>query len=190
MTALIKHIEILKNSERQLESLSFYTKKAKQTIKRHARNLMRDEDAIAYITFYIMRGDLNWNPEKSSRKTYLYNCAKWGIKTYLTHYKKRKKYISINKPIKNAGDGDLQLHEILPSPDKEPEDIAANSELKKNLDILLDTLSVREKECINSYFYTNQSYEEIGKKYNITRERVRQIIQNGLFKLRKKMEDA
>ena len=45
-------------------------------------------------------------------------------------------------------------------------------------------LNEREKEIITSHILENKSLEEIGKNYGISRERVRQINQNGILKLR------
>ena len=41
----------------------------------------------------------------------------------------------------------------------------------------------REFLCLGLMYSENQSYEEIAKAYNFTRERARQIIKNGLDKL-------
>lgn len=58
---------------------------------------------------------------------------------------------------------------------------------KKFLDEVFKTLSERERDMINmSYGVYGKEYtlEEIGKKYGITKERARQIIEHGLTKAR------
>lgn len=71
--------------------------------------------------------------------------------------------------------------------DKIIEDIA-NQELKKTLDLLNE----REKEIIISRYALNGgralTLEEVGKKYDITRERVRQIEKRALEKLKNKFK--
>lgn len=54
--------------------------------------------------------------------------------------------------------------------------------------LLINTLSEREAEIIGSYFglggQDEMTLEEIGKKYNLTKERIRQIKEKALLKLR------
>ena len=63
---------------------------------------------------------------------------------------------------------------------------------QKNLVIkLLNVLDERERDVIESYYGINDKKEltltDIGKKYNLSSERVRQIKKKGLMKLRTKM---
>ena len=58
------------------------------------------------------------------------------------------------------------------------------------LNDLLSVLDERETDMVNMYFGRNTDKEmtlgEIGKKYNLTKERVRQIIEKSLLKVRSK----
>lgn len=55
---------------------------------------------------------------------------------------------------------------------------------------ILRTLSERESDMVNMYFgrcgYDENTLDEIGKKYKLTKERVRQIIEGAFKKLRTK----
>lgn len=61
-------------------------------------------------------------------------------------------------------------------------------ERKRVLDEMMEVLTDRERDVIESYFGINDGHEmtllEIGKKYNITSERVRQIKATAVRKLR------
>jgi RNA polymerase primary sigma factor len=61
--------------------------------------------------------------------------------------------------------------------------------LKEQLELAMDRLTAREKEIIKLRFGIDErkSYtlEEIGLKYNLTRERIRQIENKALCKLRR-----
>jgi len=52
-----------------------------------------------------------------------------------------------------------------------------------NLDFFLKTLNYREIYILSNRFINNYTLEEIGKKLNITKERVRQIIKKSLYKI-------
>jgi RNA polymerase primary sigma factor len=62
-----------------------------------------------------------------------------------------------------------------------------NESLSKEIDRALDTLSEREKEIIRMFFGIGEqekTLEEIGDKFNLTRERVRQIKEKAIRRLR------
>lgn len=94
-------------------------------------------------------------------------------------------HVSLDAPIKDS-DG-ATLLEVIRGNDHFEEDmftVSLQDEIKK----LLNTLSVREQEILRLYFglesETAYTLDEIGKKFNITRERVRQIKSKALEKLK------
>ena len=79
-----------------------------------------------------------------------------------------------------------------------PEEYATNEILKEEIKNVLMTLQEREKEVLELRFGlvdgTSHTLEEVGKKFNVTRERIRQIEAKALRKLRhpsraKKLKD-
>jgi len=60
--------------------------------------------------------------------------------------------------------------------------------LQQEIERTLDTLSEREKEIIKLYFGIGMNHgltiDEIGEKFDLTRERVRQIKEKALKRLR------
>lgn len=79
---------------------------------------------------------------------------------------------------------DVLVNDELPSPDEE----LMNESLKAEIKSALNILNEREKEVLKLYFgiETDQplTLEEIGEKFNLTRERVRQIKEKAIRKLR------
>ena len=79
-----------------------------------------------------------------------------------------------------------------------PEEYATNEILKEEIKAVLETLQEREQEVLELRFGlidgTSHTLEEVGKKFNVTRERIRQIEAKALRKLRhpsraKKLKD-
>ena len=79
-----------------------------------------------------------------------------------------------------------------------PEEYATNEILKEEIRSVLETLQEREQEVLELRFGlidgTSHTLEEVGKKFNVTRERIRQIEAKALRKLRhpsraKKLKD-
>jgi len=58
--------------------------------------------------------------------------------------------------------------------------------LHANLQCLLssDLLSDRQKDYIKLYYFENQTFEQIGQRYNITREAVRQGLNKAIDLIR------
>ena len=95
--------------------------------------------------------------------------------------------VSLETPIGEEEDshlGDFIPDEDIPS----PVDAAAYSMLQKQLREVLDTLSEREKKVLILRFGLDdgrpRTLEEVGREFNVTRERIRQIEATALRKLR------
>ncbi len=105
--------------------------------------------------------------------------------------------VSLETPIGEEEDsqlGDFIEDRDLPS----PEEAAAGHLLHEQIDEMLDALSEREREVLHYRFglEDGRSYtlEEVGKRFGVTRERIRQIEAKALRKLRhpsrsKKLKD-
>lgn len=105
--------------------------------------------------------------------------------------------VSLETPI--GEEEDSHLGDFIPDDDvPAPVDAAAYSMLKEQLMEMLDTLSDREKKVLMLRFGLEdgrpRTLEEVGKEFNVTRERIRQIEAKALRKLRhpsrsKKLKD-
>ena len=87
------------------------------------------------------------------------------------------------------GNEDQTIMELISNPnDAKPDDMLMKSSLQHEVKRVLETLTEREKEVIALFYgigYTSSStLEEIGEKYDLTRERVRQIKEKAIRKLR------
>jgi RNA polymerase primary sigma factor len=84
---------------------------------------------------------------------------------------------------------DNRLLDILPNDQQPPPDSELMREsLRVEVQQVLNTLSEREAEVIRLYFGLDDqqalTLEEIGEKFNLTRERVRQIKEKAIRRLR------
>ena len=87
------------------------------------------------------------------------------------------------------GNEDQTIMELISNPDAEkPDDMLMVSSLQFEVQRVLDTLTEREKNVIALFYGIGQTssitLEEIGEKYDLTRERVRQIKEKAIRKLR------
>lgn len=102
-------------------------------------------------------------------------------------FKMAQQPISLQSPV---GDGDdAHFGDFLPDTSAEnPSEMTAYSMLRERLHEVLDTLTERERQVLDHRFGLTDGYsrtlEEVGKQFNVTRERIRQIEAKALRKLR------
>ena len=97
------------------------------------------------------------------------------------------RHVSMDAPFAQGEDNrllDVLSNEQQPSPDW----TLMSESLKNEIERALSTLTDREAEVIKLYFGLNKEHsltlEEIGEKFNLTRERVRQIKEKAIRRLR------
>jgi len=95
--------------------------------------------------------------------------------------------VSLHAPV--GDDGDVSVGDFIEDKTAEnPSDVTSYSLLKEKLGDVLTSLTERERKILEMRFGLIDGYErtleEIGKMYNVTRERIRQIEAKALRKLR------
>ncbi len=105
--------------------------------------------------------------------------------------------VSMETPI--GEEEDSHLGDFIPDDDAPaPQDAASHTLLKETLGNVLDSLTTREEKVLRLRFGLedgrSRTLEEVGKEFNVTRERIRQIEAKALRKLRhpsrsKKLKD-
>lgn len=100
--------------------------------------------------------------------------------------------ISLNTLVGNPEEGeDYELGDFIQDNDPTPEDRAISDNTKELLLKIVKTLPPREQKVILMRFgFETGEYmtlDEVGKKYGVTRERMRQIELSALKKIRKKL---
>ena len=95
--------------------------------------------------------------------------------------------VSLHAPV--GDDGDVSVGDFIGDKSAEnPSDVTSYSLLREKLSDVLTTLTDRERKILEMRFGLADGYErtleEIGKMYNVTRERIRQIEAKALRKLR------
>jgi RNA polymerase primary sigma factor len=98
------------------------------------------------------------------------------------------RHVSMDAPF--SGDDDKNsLMDVLPNEDQpSPDTILMRESLKKEVENALSTLSEKEAKVLRLYFgidaERSATLEEIGEKFDLTRERVRQIKEKALRRLK------
>jgi RNA polymerase primary sigma factor len=97
------------------------------------------------------------------------------------------RHVSMDAPLMQ--DEDNNMYDVLRSDDiPTPESGLIYESLRKEIERAISTLTPRESDVIRFYFGLNGSYpmtlEEIGEKFDLTRERVRQIKEKAIRRLK------
>lgn len=97
------------------------------------------------------------------------------------------RHVSMDAPFV-AGEENSLLDVLENDDDETPDSELMNDSLRKEVQRALSTLTTRESDVIRLYFGLNGEHsmtlEEIGEKFNLTRERVRQIKEKAIRRLR------
>ncbi len=99
------------------------------------------------------------------------------------------RHISMDAPLRSGDENKNSLKDVLPNDNQPlPDKALMNDSLKNEVTNILSTLDAREAEVIRLSFGIGRNQkatlEEIGDRFNLTRERIRQIKEKALRKLR------
>ena len=192
--------------DQQFETLETYTLLAKKIISKFApsfynslrQELLANDEAVAEIAEAIMIADWKWDKDRTgyngkSKTKYSYRnqCGLWAIKTYLSNrYKKKNQSYSIDNNISDDQDSKKYVNNISEKINSDPYLLLAEQEEKELISSYIhnilssEILSEKQKDQIYEYYFNDKTLLEIGNKYGVTREAIRQNIQKGLAKIR------
>ncbi|MCX7861401.1 MAG: RNA polymerase sigma factor RpoD/SigA [Bacteroidales bacterium] len=106
------------------------------------------------------------------------------VKSYI---KMTNKHVSMDAPI-NTEEETTLIDVLNVETNEVPDNLLITDSLRKEINRILNTLSYREAEIIRMYYgldgYHQHSLDEIGEKFALTRERVRQIKEKALRRLK------
>ena len=99
------------------------------------------------------------------------------------------RYVSMDAPLKSGDENKNSLMDVLPNDNQPlPDNSLMKESLKNEITNVLSTLNAREAEVIRLSFGIGRNQKatlaEIGDRFNLTRERIRQIKEVALRKLR------
>jgi RNA polymerase primary sigma factor len=98
------------------------------------------------------------------------------------------RHVSMDQPLSDGEEGTLMDVMTNPNAESTDRDLDVKASLRTEIDRSLGTLTERQKEVVRYFFGLGVdhplSLEDIGVKFNLTRERVRQIKDKAISKLR------
>lgn len=193
-------------------NLSFYLDLAKKTINKFGskmyigltKEMLNNEDAISDVAHALMIADWRYDDnrpgkitgKKKTRYSYRNQCALWAIQTYATKARKKKNHhFSLDNFI-DGDDDNSSFDSMLADERQIPAiDYVLNKEKTELSNDLLNTifnsniLTDKQSEQLRMYYIDGLTLQEIGDRFNITREAVRQTVKNALNKLRMVLDE-
>lgn len=150
------------------------------------RSLPIDDEAISYIVYYMVKADSRWDG-RGSKPAFRGQYAWYGLTKWLRkRNKSRPKCISLDNKLHHQAMSSMQdncfAHTVTPPQTDFVQDIM-------NRDIIdfirnADRISDKNKDILFAYYLEGYTLEELGYRYNVTRERIRQILEKTLEKVR------
>lgn len=99
------------------------------------------------------------------------------------------RHVSMDAPLATGDENTSNMYDVLTSEDSpNPEGGLINDSLRREIERALSTLTTREADVVKYYFGLSGEHamtlEEIGEKFDLTRERVRQIKEKAIRRLK------
>jgi len=201
-------------SEIQFDSLSEYILLAKKSISKFANKfynglstkMLKDEDAISSVANAIMMADWRFNENregqqgiKKTKYSYRNQCAIWAIQSYITKKHKNNTktahhVYSLDYMLDSSEDN--SLHDCIQDHKAQsPDEICSKKESDEKFISIVDdlmnceSLTPKQKDYIRLYYFEDHTFEQIGNKYGVTREAVRQSVNKALSLLQEAIND-
>jgi RNA polymerase primary sigma factor len=95
----------------------------------------------------------------------------------------------MDAPLATGDENTSNMYDVMQSDDMpSPENTLISESLRKEIERALSTLTAREADVVRLYFGLNGAHaltlEEIGERFDLTRERVRQIKEKAIRRLK------
>jgi len=99
------------------------------------------------------------------------------------------RHVSMDAPLKDGDESSSTMYDVLQTNDTpSPDNDLLHESLRKEIERSLKTLTSREADVVRLYFGLNGEHpltlEEIGERFDLTRERVRQIKEKAIRRLK------
>ncbi|CAN5221677.1 sigma-70 family RNA polymerase sigma factor [soil metagenome] len=99
------------------------------------------------------------------------------------------RHVSMDAPLASSDENTSTMYDVMESQDSpSPENSLLSESLRKEIERALTTLTPREADVVRFYFGLNGEHaltlEEIGERFDLTRERVRQIKEKAIRRLK------
>jgi RNA polymerase primary sigma factor len=133
-----------------------------------AHRLLYNTNGGRMATIEELSKELNWPPDR----------------THFVNDLSRLTRVSLDAPLR-PDEGDVDLSEILVGGLDDPAEVAEDRQTADRLEKLIAELTPREQAVIVARFIEDKTLEEVGTRFEVTRERIRQIEEKALAKLQR-----
>lgn len=166
------------------KTLSDYQKLQNKYVKQYQALALPNKKLLPHYASEYQIGEVLMNNKRNTNSRELEKLAKAKHELELSA---KKRITASHIELKD----DANLNKIIDKRYKadNTRDSIKNTELIQAVyRIALKDLTLREIQIIKAYYFDNKTLREIGQEYKISRERVRQILEQTLYKLRCRLE--
>lgn len=145
-------------------------------------------DSLIHVPYNMVTTLLKFRHSGMSFAEYFKDVSPELYHRYEVGYRAFFKVLSLESTVlfkNNTTSEDKELIDILADEDTNVEQESIKCMDKEVISRILSVVTEREKQMIQLYYLEGMTFERIGEEYHVTRERVRQIINNALRKMRR-----
>lgn len=181
-----KTLSVSDEVKARLLSLAEYQNIAERVInyfnfKKDKSDMLNNEDAVSFVVEHLIRGTIRWKPDGGrTLRSYLNQCGLWAIQRWRLNKKQANRYNTISLDTEIDDNGTTMYTFV--------EDTTLSPHL--NIDEIINKpyLNDTQKECLRLRFVEGLTYKSIGEILQKTKQRIEQIVNSALQKLRNEYE--
>jgi RNA polymerase sigma factor (sigma-70 family) len=164
---------------KQYLSVKEYEEIAIKLLNKYAKHNTSNEDAISLVMEYMMKADMRFDDKIGKRECFRVVCGKFGALYTLKN--KKAKSLSLDYEYDFYGNR-MSMLENVASKEKTPLEKVIT---KEQMNLFFECNFNKEtKNMIVDKYINNMTYDNIGKKYGISKQAVNQRIKSGKDKIR------
>ena len=150
----------------------------------------QDAEEVTQDTFVKAHKGLEGFRGDAAFSTWLFQIAINLAHNKYWYWWRRKKHLSLSLEHELGSEGECTLEDILPSPDRDPHEIAITGEFIERVRTGMKYLNVKHREILVLRNVHELSYEEIADKLNISIGTVKSRIARARESLREKVGES
>lgn len=178
-------MDIVRLTDQEREMFQAHFGIMHQVFNRYAnRKEYLDPDCLQYVRLVVCKMIPRWEPKKSKIVTYIGLSTKWALGDWRRRKGWKDQARTATCPFTVGHNDKDDFDNMVPTVEHPEIDFLEIEKLRS----AMQRLNNRDREILTMMFFEDCSLSQVGSRFKITKERVRQLANRAKDNLRKKME--
>lgn len=194
ITAIVNKYKTTNDHESALTLLSRYDNMIRAVINKYVRTGMlhtQDVEDVIQTSYIKFLGALKtFDPKRAKLSTYAYRTIENTVYSVINEKAQYQRDVSLQAPAKPEQPKTPPMEQTLVDKAPMPQEQVQQQEMEAAVKEFVDSLPQIQKDVIQEMFWSGKTLDEVGRNMNMSRQRVKQVLDQGLEALRTKFRSA